>query len=165
MSILKICAVTLLVMLAGCSFKQNKPPANLQFSKIERVRKTVLYDLYFSSDVNILGPYKSLVGVRLICALGDDLDFSTGHRMKWFVKGSVSQDRTGTDLDFVSRITFNESDTNGSSESDLKAAELKNLLKSKTEIPCRFLANATMMDTYYSNVMYVPVESIIRAVE
>ncbi|MCU7248770.1 hypothetical protein [Pseudomonas koreensis] len=165
MSILKVYAVVLLVMLSGCSFKQDKPPANLQFSKIERVRKTVLYDLYFSSDVNILGPYKSLVGVRLICALGDDQDFSTGHRMKWFIKGSVSQDRSGTDLDFVSRITFSESDVNGSSERDLTAVELRELLEKKTEIPCRFLADATMMDTYYSNTMYVPVESIVRAVD
>lgn len=164
MSGLRVFLLVLGVMLAGCTLKQDKPPANLEFSKIERVGETVLYDLYFSSDINILGPYKSLVGVRFICALGDDFNFEVGHRMKWFVNGSVSRNRAGSDLDFISRLTFSESDANGSSETDLTPIEIKRILQYKAEIPCKFMASATMMDTYFSNVMYVPVVEILQAV-
>ncbi|MBV4474266.1 hypothetical protein [Pseudomonas botevensis] len=149
--------------MAGCTFKQAKPPANLQFSKIERVGNTPLYDLHFSSDIDILGPYKSLIGVGLLCALENDDDFSEGHQMKRFMRGGVSDDSSGSHLDFVSQVVFSESVANGNSERNLTPAEIKKLLGNKKQVTCKFFASATMIDTYFSNVMYVPVESIIHA--
>lgn len=152
-------------VVAGCTFKQSKPPANLQFSKIERVGNAPLYDLHFSSDIDILGPYKSLIGVGLLCALEDDTDFSEGHQMKRFMSGGVSDDASGSHLDFVSPVVFSESVANGNSERHLTPAEIRKLLVDKKQLPCKFFASATMIDTYFSNVMYVPVESIVRALD
>lgn len=150
------------VVLAGCAFKQDKPPANLEFSKIERVGETVLYDLYFSSDVDVKGAYKSLIGTGLLCALDDDEDFNENHKMRYFMDGGVRRDTSGAKFDFISRMVFSEKIANGSSERDLSPVEVEQILAKKDHVSCRFFASATMIDTYFSNVMYVPVASIIR---
>ncbi|MFW9077878.1 hypothetical protein ACOI9X_01115 [Pseudomonas sp. P2757] len=152
-----------LIVLVGCAFKQDKPPANLKFAKIERVGETALYDLYFSSDVDIKGTYKSLIGIGLLCALEDDEDFNENHKMRYFMDGGVRRDTSGARFDFISRMVFSEKIANGSSERDLSPVEVEQILAKKDHVSCRFFASATMIDTYFSNVMYVPVESVIRA--
>lgn len=165
MMVFRIVFLLLVMASAGCTFKQAKPPANLQFSKIERVANTALYELHFTSDVDILGPYKSLIGVGLLCALEDDPDFSEGHQMKKFMSGSVTDDKSGTHLDFVSHVVFSESVANGNSQRNLSPEEIKKLLANRKFVVCKFFASATMIDTYFSNAMYVPVEEILKAVD
>ncbi|MFJ4250438.1 hypothetical protein [Pseudomonas sp. NPDC089741] len=155
---------TFFLMLVGCAFTQDKPPANLRFSKIERVGDTVLYDLYFSSDLDILGHYKSLIGTGLLCALENDANFSENHEMKNFMDGGVRRSASGTESDFISRMVFSEKIANRSSERDLTPVEIRKILAGKKQVQCKFFASATMIDTYFSNVMYVPVVEILQAV-
>ena len=163
MNIPKFLLLAIFFILDGCSFNQDKAIANLDFSRIERVRDTPVYNLYFSADTDILGSYKSRVGEKLMCALADDVDFNLNHRMKYFAQGAVSRDKTQPGFKFVSQIIFNESISAGASERALGTSELKGLLSNKEYVACRFLVSATMISTYFSNVMYVPVVRIQEA--
>ncbi|UVM52084.1 hypothetical protein LOY38_08635 [Pseudomonas sp. B21-015] len=165
MNIPKFFLLVTVFVLGGCSFNQDKALANLDFSRIARVRDTPVYNLYFSADIDILGSYKSRVGEKLMCALADDVDFNLDHRMKYFAQGAVARDKTQPGFKFVSQIIFNESISAGASERALGVPELKGLLSNKEYVACRFLVSATMTNTYFSNVMYVPVVRIKQAVD
>ncbi|MBY8936391.1 hypothetical protein [Pseudomonas fluorescens] len=157
--------VLCVLVMSGCSLRQNKTTANLQFTKIQRVGQTVLYDVYFSSDIDIWGPYRSLIGVGFVCALEDHADFRERYAMKRLMAGSVKRNPAGAKYGFIAAMLFSERVVNGSSERDLTPAEIKQMLARKTQVPCKFFASATMMETYFSNVMYVPVADIFRAIE
>lgn len=161
---IKLVGAVCMALLSGCAFKQDVPVANLEYKKIERYKQTVLYDLHYSADRNLMGPYKSLIGVKMTCALSDDTNFKTEHRMHYFADGAVSRNKSGGPFDFISQMMFSESILNGNSERNLPPEDIRALLAGKDYIPCRFSASATLIETYFSNEMRIPVADIFRAI-
>ena len=51
----KLCIFFVILMCSACSLNHGKPIATLHYSKVEQLRDTGIYQVYFTSDVAILG--------------------------------------------------------------------------------------------------------------
>ncbi|WP_426233982.1 hypothetical protein [Pseudomonas sp. TWP3-2] len=144
-----------ILMTSACSLNHGRPIANLQYLKTERLRTTGIYQIYFKSDVDLLGLFKSSIGQGLVCSLTDDLDFSQAHKIKQSGFGFI--ERVSADsLLYRADVIFDELVDGKGEEKRLKGTTLIPFLKVRDSISCVFRVHSTTYKTYFSKIMQVP---------
>lgn len=149
--ILAIC----ISVLSACSLNHGRPIANLKYEKTERLRTTGIYQVYFKSDVELLGLFKSSIGRGLVCSLTSDLDFSQAHRIKQSGFGFI--ERVSPDsLIYRADVIFDESVDDEGGERRLKGETLDPFLKARDSFSCVYRVHSTTYKTYFSKIMQIP---------
>ncbi|MFJ7315636.1 hypothetical protein ACIQVE_23320 [Pseudomonas sp. NPDC098747] len=156
---------------AGCAKDHTLPPANLFFVSVERERN-LLYDIRYQADVDVLdlfarGERNGMVSGTLQCALANDQDFSVGKSMQFSAVGLIESEKNkkvNTTFSYVTSAFLVETSSNQSSQRDLSAAELNQLLLNKQKIPCKVVVTAYGYKPYYSNTMHIPVADLLREI-
>ncbi|WP_447798155.1 hypothetical protein [Pseudomonas moraviensis] len=169
MSRLIICV--LLIVCSGCAKDHSKPSANLSFVSVKR-EKTLLYDIRYQSDVDVLnlfdkGQGKGMIAGFLTCALGDDHDFSIEKAMQFSAVGLIESDGeplNGGKFSYLTSAFLVETSSSRSSERHLSTTELNNLLSDKSQIPCKLFVTAFGYKTYFSNTMNIPTADLLREI-
>ena len=164
-----LCVV--LAVCSGCAKDHLQPPANLSYVSVDR-SSSLLYVIKYQSDVNVLnlfgrGERQGMASGTLRCALADDHDFSVGKAIQFSAVGLVDSDvrENGNSKFSFSTSTFiTETSSNRSTERDLSAAELNQLLSNKQQIPCKVVVTAYGYKPYYSNTMNIPVADLLREI-
>lgn len=158
----KIFLMLLILVVSGCSLYHGRPIATLEFSKVERFRDTDMYQVYFTSDVEILGLFKSYIGEGLVCSLSEDLDFSQAHHIKQSGFGLVEKVSAEPAL-YRANVIFSESEKSSGGERYLQGDTLAPFLTKKDSIACLFRVHSTTYTTYFSNLMHVPSKELLNA--
>ncbi|WP_049828014.1 hypothetical protein [Pseudomonas sp. H1h] len=161
----------LLAMCSGCAKDHVKPPANLSFESAER-EKSLLYVIRYQSDVDVLdffgrGERVGMISGMLHCALADDHDFSVGKAIQFSASGLIRSDKNEdrkAKFSYFTRAFLSETSDNRSSERNLSATELNQLLANKQQIPCKVVVTAYGYKPYYSNTMNLPVAELLREI-
>jgi hypothetical protein len=151
-----------MLVLSACSLNHGRPIATLQISKVEQLRNTGIYQIYFASDIDLLGLFKSSIGQGLICSLSDDLDFSQAHHIKQSGFGLVEEVSAEPGL-YRADVIFSESEKSSGGERYLQGDTLAPFLMKKDSIVCLFRVHSTTYTTYFSNVMKVPSKELLKA--
>jgi len=160
----------LMVICSGCAKDHVKPPANLSFVSVARER--ALYDVRYQSDVDVLdlfdrGERKGMASGTLECALGDDEDFAVDKSMQFSALGLITSDKgqaNKTGFSYLTSAFLIETSSDRSSDRNLSAVELNQLLSGKQQIPCKVVVTAYGYKPYYSNTMNLPVADLLREV-
>jgi len=168
----KSIALLLMVVCSGCAREHVKPEADLSYMSVERDNRYPIYDVSYSSNINLLDLFDRGEGVGyaaafLVCALGNDQDFSIGHHMQFAALGSIKGDgqsqEKGT-FNYVTSALLSEVSNSGGSRRNLASNELNEILADKSSIPCRVRITAYGYETYYSNAMYIPTADLLREI-
>ncbi|WP_439821942.1 hypothetical protein ACSPX5_13955 [Pseudomonas sp. HLG18] len=161
-----------LVACAGCAKDHLKPPATLSFLSIDRKSGSLLYDIRYRSDIDVLdlfgrGERVGMASGSLECALADDTDFSVDKAIRFSAVGLVESDKgKGRDgsFSYITNAFLVETYNNRSSQRHLPTSELNQLLSGKQQIPCKVVVTAYGYKPYYSNTMNLPVADLLREV-
>lgn len=159
----KVLLFLIILMSAACSLNHGKPEANLEYSSVEELRSTGLYQIYFTSDVDVLQLFKSRIGQGLLCALEDDLDFTEAHHIKRSGFGLVEPVAGDLPLRYRANVIFSESESGNGGENYLEDETLIPLLKQREFISCVFRVHTSTYQTYFSKVMRVPTTELLKA--
>ncbi|WP_236177228.1 MULTISPECIES: hypothetical protein [Pseudomonas] len=157
---------------SGCAKDHAKPPATLSFISVGRESGSLLYDIRYESDIDVLdlfgrGERVGMVSGTLNCALADDVDFSVGKAIQFSAVGLVDSDKgrgESAGFSYLTNAFLVETSSNRSSQRQLSAAELNQLLSGKQQIPCKVVVTAYGYKPYYSNTMNLPVADLLREV-
>lgn len=155
----------------GCAKDHGKPIAALSYEAITGHAGSGFYNLRFSSEVDLIhlfGPGESFIGGRMQCALGEDVDFSVGHFMQMSASGFIEkygEHDVGEGYAFVAALSFKETFNEGSTSRALSPEEIRSLLVDKASIPCRYVATIFGTKPYYSGILRVPVNDILRELD
>ncbi|WP_028620619.1 hypothetical protein [Pseudomonas sp. Ant30-3] len=155
----------LIVLCTSCSLNHGKPIATLTYSDIAELEGTGIYQVRFTSDVEILELFKSHIGQGLICSVGKDLDFSVAHQIKRSGYGFVERIEDASEKKYQARVIFRESTGEKGAEIFPEGEALKHWIASDKYISCIFRSHSTTYKTYFSNVMRVPTGDLVRAIE
>lgn len=164
----KIIGLAVLPFFLGCAKDHGKPIATLSYGAITAQADVSFYDLRFRSDLDLIhlfGPGEGFIGGRMNCALGDDVDFSVENFMQMSASGFIEnhgEHRAGGDYEFVAELSFKETFNEGSTTRWLSTEEIRSLLADKASIPCRYVATIFGTKPYYSGVLRVPTNDILR---
>ncbi|WP_065259428.1 hypothetical protein [Pseudomonas bananamidigenes] len=161
-----------LVACTGCAKDHSKPPANLSFTSVDRKSGSLLYDIRYRSDIDVLdlfgrGERVGMASGSLECALADDTDFSVDKAIQFSAVGLVESDKgEGRDgsFSYITNAFLVETYNNRSSQRHLPTSELNQLLSDKQQIPCKVVVTAYGYKPYYSNTMNIPVADLLREV-
>ncbi|WP_283188810.1 hypothetical protein [Pseudomonas sp. PMCC200344] len=153
-----------ILMSASCSLNHGRPIATLEYSSVKELRNTGLYQIYFTSDVELLQLFKSRIGEGLVCSLEDDLDFTEAHHIKRSGFGLVGKVIEPASLLYRANVIFSESESGKGGEDYLEGEALILLLKKRDFISCVFRVHTTTYNTYFSKVMHVPTAELLKAI-
>lgn len=167
----KLLLCILMVVCSGCAKDHMKPAANLDFVSVKR-EKTLLYDIRYESDVDVLdlfdrGEGKGMASGTLECALAEDEDFSVDKFIRFSATGSIQSEKNASGpakYTYLSSAFMSEVSSGGGSRRDLSPAELNNLLSNKQQIPCKVVVTAYGYKPYYSNTLHIPVADLLREI-
>lgn len=158
----------LLVALADCT-SSSKPPANLNFSSIEK--SSLGYAIEFYSDMDIESLFstertRKIVARSLVCALENDHDFSVEHNIERAFRGGVElqgSELRGTKKQYryLSEGNFFYSFNNGSQQAPLEKDEVIKLLAEKSVIECRIVMTIYFSKPYFSGSMMIPARDVV----
>lgn len=154
--------LVLILITSACSLNHGRPVANLEYTKTERLRSTGIYQVYFSSDVELLGLFKSSIGQGLVCSLTDDLDFSQSHQIKQSGFGFVER-LSADSLLYRADVIFDESVDGKGEERRLKGETLAPFLSARDTISCVFKVHSTTYKTYFSKIMHIPSADLLKS--
>ncbi|MDW5418818.1 hypothetical protein R6242_19805 [Iodobacter sp. CM08] len=172
MKIFNFCLVVLCLALNACA-GQNVQEANLTYVSLNKNRS--MARLFFKSDVDfskVIDEKKGQsIGSRTIqCSLTDDVNFTPGHSLQYFLEGQLSrsegQDNIGfmysSDLLFAMSDEENEKyrinkNINGMVLNDAFRAMIFN----RKKIPCKVIVTVVYSSPYLSKIMYVPSKDLI----
>lgn len=160
----KVFLFFLIMMSASCSLNHGKPVAALEYSSVAELRSTGLYQIYFTSDVDVLQLFTSKIGEGLVCALEDDLDFAESHHIKRSGFGLVESVSGDLPLRYRANVIFSESASGKGGENYLEGETLVPLLRKRDFISCVFRVHTTTYKTYFSKVMRIPTKELLKAV-
>ncbi|MHC8396193.1 hypothetical protein ACYZT8_21500 [Pseudomonas sp. LB3P93] len=160
----KIFLFLTILMSASCSLNHGRPIATLEYSSVKELRSTGLYQIYFTSDVELLGLFKSRIGEGLVCSLEDDLDFTEAHHIKRSGFGLVEKEIELGPMLYRANVIFSESESGKGGEDYLDGEALVPLLKKRDFISCVFRVHTTKYNTYFSKIMRVPTAELLKAV-
>lgn len=168
----KILLFLLVAACSSCAKDHNKLAADLKFLSVEREGALSLYDIRFSSDMNIQDLYGRGEGVgqastMLVCALERDDDFSVDHTIERSAYGLIEKKSSGNtagEFSYVSSAFLSETLNKGTSRRNLSADELNAMLLSKKNIPCKVVVTAYGYKPYYSKTMSIPSADLLREV-
>ncbi|MEO6678011.1 MAG: hypothetical protein ABIO21_11600 [Pseudomonas sp.] len=162
----------LILACASCARDHNKPSANLEFLSVEREGRLPLYDISFSSNIDLQDIYGRGEGLgqasnNLICALENDSDFSVGNTIERSAYGLIEKSASGHvqgAFNYVTRAFLSETRNKGTSRRNLSVDELNSILANKTDIPCKVVITAYGYKPYYSNTMHIPTADLLREI-
>ncbi len=166
----KALVIALVALCSACAKDHGKPIASLDYTAITARPGTGLYDVRFTTDVDLLNLFdtnENPIGGRLRCALSDDNDFSVDHVMALSARGPIERGAPAKNEDgfaFIATVFFTETLDNGASDRTLEGAELSGLLSNKQAIPCKYIAVAYKFKTYYSGTLLMPTIDIRREI-
>lgn len=152
----------LMLLVSACSLNHGRPIATLKISKVEQFRNTGIYQIYFTSDIELLGLFKSSIGQGLVCSLNDDLDFAQAHHIKQSGFGFVEKVSAEPAL-YRADVIFSESEKSSGGERSLQGDTLAPFLMKRDSIACLFRVHSTTYTTYFSNLMQVPSKELLNA--
>lgn len=159
----KVLLFLVILMSTACSSNHGKPEATLEYSSVEELRSTGLYQIYFTSDIDVVQLFKSRIGQGLVCALEDDLDFTEAHHIKRSGFGLVEPVAGDLPLQYRANVIFSESESGNGGEKYLEGETLVPLLKQRDFISCVFRVQTTTYKTYFSKIMRVPTAELLKA--
>lgn len=153
-----------ILMSASCSLNHGRPIATLEYSSVKELRNTGLYQIYFTSDVELLQLFKSRIGEGLVCSLDADPDFTEAHHIQRTGFGLVEKVIEPAPLLYRANVIFSESESGKGGEDYLEGEALILLLKKRDFISCVFRVHTTTYNTYFSKVMRVPTAELLKAI-
>ncbi|RON57439.1 hypothetical protein [Pseudomonas frederiksbergensis] len=161
----------LILICSGCAKDPVKPPADLRYLSVDR-NDLSIYDISYDSDIDLLDLFDRGEGVgyaaaMLVCALGDDQEFSIKHNIRLAAYGSIrggGHTKTDGTFRYVTSTLLSEYSSDGGLRRDLTSNELKVILGDKASIPCKVLITAYGYKPYYSNTLYIPTTDLLREI-
>ncbi|MHC8345366.1 hypothetical protein [Pseudomonas sp. RT6P73] len=153
----------LAALCSSCSSNHDRPIATLNYESVEITPSGNAYQIIFTSDIDLLGLFKSRIGEGLVCALEDDLDFSIGHYIKRSGRGTVEFVKAPEGGHYVSKIIFREAEEVQGKETILAGHALNEVLAKREFVICTFRVHTTPYKTYFSNNMRVPTVDLLKA--
>jgi len=151
------------VLCTSCSSNHGRPIATLNYENVDVTPSGNAYQISFTSDVDLLGLFKSKIGEGLVCALEDDLDFSIGHYIKRSGRGAVEFVKGPEGDHYVSRVIFREAGETQGKETILTGHALSEVLNKREFMICTYRVHTTPYKTYFSNNMRVPTADLLKA--
>lgn len=153
-----------ILMSASCSLNHGRPVATLEYASVNELRNTGIYQVFFNSDVELVGLFKSRIGEGLVCSLEGDLDFSEAHHIKRSGFGLVEKVSESAPSLYRANVIFSESESGKGGENYLEGEALIPLLKKRDFISCVYRVHTTTYNTYFSQVMHVPTAELLKAI-
>jgi hypothetical protein len=154
-----------MAFLVSCSTDHGRPIATLSYDRVEVTQGSLGFRISFTSDTDLLALFGPAIGEGLVCALEDDIDFSIGHYLKRSGRGSVRFIDDTTGGHYESKVIFREAGELQGEELILGGKALRDVLVKKEFIACAFRVHTTSNRTYISNIMHVPTNDLVRAID
>ncbi|KOX98888.1 hypothetical protein AM274_28370 [Pseudomonas nunensis] len=162
----------LAMMCSSCAKEHNKSSAIVEFLSVKREEGLPLYDISFSSNIDLQDLYGRGEGLgqastNLNCALENDSDFSVGNTIERSAYGLIEKSAPGHvqgAFNYVTRAFLSETRNKGTSRRNLSVDELNSILANKTDIPCKVVITAYGYKPYYSNTMHIPTADLLREI-
>lgn len=157
-----LCVV--LVLCSSCAMNHGKPIAHLQYFGVERYLDRGIYQVRFSSDVDVVNLFKSKISQTLLCSLGGDFDFVAPHSASRYGEGFIESEMSSAGPVFRADVLFLErkSDT---SEKIIEGEALRSLLVGQESIVCKVRINSYSYKIYLSEDMKVPTTDLLREID
>lgn len=151
------------MLCASCAMNHGKPIAKLEYVSVERYQDKRIYQVSFTSNVDVVNLFKSKISQTLICSLDGDTDFSVAHRIHQYGEGFIETVQQGGEQVFKADLIFSEvkSSTN---DAVMKSEALSSLLAEQASITCKVRINAYSYKTYFSEEMQVPTKDLLREI-
>ncbi len=158
--------ILLLIIMActSCAVSHGKPTANIGYLGVERYLDRNIYQVRFSSDVDVDKLFKSKISQSLLCSVGEDMDYSVAHRMSLYGEGWIEPVESARGLAFKADLMFyrvkDSSSTTLISRDDLRAE-----LTRRDLITCRVRINSYSYKIYLSESMNIPVIDLLKEID
>lgn len=160
--------ILFLIVLAitpACS--QSRPVANLKFVEalngVSHIKLRYRSNTDFDSVVDPEGKRK-VVSRRLLCALGDDQDFSVDHVIERYAAGELFKESalSPTEIAYVTPVYFFETFDKDTTRKYIDGEKLRMLLSRREKIPCKVVMTVYLSSPYYSSTMWIPTSKILK---
>lgn len=153
-----------LLLCSSCAMNHGKPIARLQYIGVERYLDRGIYQVRFSSDVDVVSLFKSKISQTLLCSFDSDFDFSAPHSAGIYGEGFIEPEMPSVGPVFRADVLFLER-KNDTSEKVIEGEALKPLLVGRESLVCRVRINSYSYKIYLSEDMKVPTADLLREVE
>jgi len=129
----------------------------------ERYLNRNIYQVKFSSDVDVGQLFESKISQSLLCSFDQKTDFSTAQNLKEYGEGWLEPVNSGEGMVFKADLMFYKV-KESTSYALMSNDELKALLARQQSIACKVRINSYSYKIYLSKVMEIPVEDLMREV-
>ncbi|MBK5528253.1 hypothetical protein JFT86_15040 [Pseudomonas sp. TH06] len=150
------------LLCCSCSSNHGRPIAALDYKSVSISPSRSSFFISFSSNTDLLGLFQSKIGEGLVCALGDDLDFSIGHYQKLYGNGIVETSESASKGKYIARVIFRETGEVQGKERILDGDALRGALMANDFVVCTFRVNTTKYKTYFSEFMRIPSKDFLK---
>jgi hypothetical protein len=172
MKIINFCLVVLCLALNACA-SQNVQEATLTYVSLNKNRS--IARLFFKSDVEfskVIDEKKGQsMGSRTVkCSLTDDVDFTPGHSLQYFLEGrlNIGEGQGNIGYMYFSDLLFAMSDEENEKyriNKNINGMVLNDafrvMIVNREKIPCKVVVTVVYGSPYMSKVMYVPSKDLV----
>lgn len=159
----KFLLVLMFLVCASCAISHGRPTAHIEYMSTERYLNRNIYQVKFSSDVDVGQLFESKISQSLLCSFDQKADFSTAQNLKEYGEGWIEQVNSGERMVFKADLMFYKV-KESTSYALMSSDELKALLARQQSIACKVRINSYSYKIYLSEVMNIPVEDLMREV-
>ncbi|WP_139834515.1 MULTISPECIES: hypothetical protein [unclassified Pseudomonas] len=152
------------LLCTSCAMNHGKPIAHLQYVGVERYLDRGIYQVRFSSDVDVVNLFKSKVSQTLLCSFEGDFDFSAPHSAGRYGEGFIEPEISSAGPVFRADVLFFER-KNDTSEKIIEGEVLRSLLVGRESIACKVRINSYSYKIYLSEDMEVPTADLLREID
>lgn len=151
-------------MCASCAISHGKPTAKIEYLGVERYLDRNIYQVSFSSDVDVDKLFKSKISQSLLCALGESRDFSQSRNLNEYGEGWIEPLKPADGSTFKADLMFYRV-KDSTSETLMSSKDLSAVLAGRKTIACKVRINSYSYKIYYSDVMNIPVAELLKEID
>lgn len=148
---------------ASCAVSHGRPIANIEYMSMERYLNRNIYQVTFSSDVDVEPLFKSKISQSLLCSFDQKTDFSMPQDLKKYGEGWIEPLKSGRGLVYKADLVFYKVE-DSTSYKLMTSDELKRLLTGQRSMICKVRINSYSYKVYLSEIMNIPVKDLLREV-
>ena len=148
---------------ASCAISHGKPTAKIEYLGVERYLNRNIYQVRFSSDVDVDKLFKSKISQSLLCSLGEGMDFSQPRNLNQYGEGWIEPVAPADGTAFKADLMFRRV-KDSSSDTLMSSEDLRTVLAGRQSIACKVRINSYSYKIYYSDVMNIPVADLLKEI-
>lgn len=155
--------ISMFLVCASCAISHGRPIAHIEYMNTERYLNRNVYQVTFSSDVDVEPLFKSKISQSLLCSFDEETDFAMPQDLKEYGEGWVEPVKSGEGLVFRADLMFYKV-KDSTSYTLMSSDELRALVARQQSIACKVRINSYSYRVYLSEVMKIPVKDLMREV-